>query len=241
MTFYDLSFQSPLQNLLCDEMLLRLVEKQGSDDILRFWESPSYFVVLGLAGKVENDVNMDACRRDNIPVMRRMSGGGTVVQGPGCLNFSFILSKKKDPDLNDLHRSYRKILGTILEALTQLDVHADFFPLSDLALIADHKKFSGNAQRRLRDTILHHGTILYRFDLSRIDAYLKQPKAMPEYRRQRSHPDFVTNIHIDPYRLKRVLKEKFLVSRCVDALSNELAQQFEHMTGRIALNFNIQI
>lgn len=203
MILYDLSFQSPLENLICDDMFLKRAEKDGfKDDVLRLWESPVPFVVLGRAGKVEEDVNTDSCRQDNVEIFHRSSGGGTVVQGSGCLNFSFILSKENDQDLNDLHRSYQKILGQIIGVLKHLGVEAEVYPISDLALSSTKKKFSGNAQRRLRRNILHHGTILYQFDLHLIEKYLKTPKSMPEYRFKRSHLNFVDNINVDSQRIK---------------------------------------
>jgi lipoate-protein ligase A len=62
-----------------------------SDGILRFWESAEYFVVVGYANKVTAEVNQAACAEMNVPILRRCSGGGTVLQGPGCLNYSLIL------------------------------------------------------------------------------------------------------------------------------------------------------
>ena len=59
-------------------------------------------------------------------------------------------------------------------------------------------KFSGNAQRRRRHALVFHGTILYGFDLSLIDALLKFPSAQPEYRASRSHSEFVRNISAAP-------------------------------------------
>src|ERR1035437_4440005 len=62
-----------------------------SDGILRFWESAEYFVVVGYANKVTAEVNQAACAEMNVPILRRCSGGGTVLQGPGNLNYSLIL------------------------------------------------------------------------------------------------------------------------------------------------------
>jgi lipoate-protein ligase A len=216
MTIQDLSFPDPQQNLDKDEELLRLAEKTStlpeSVEVLRFWESPAVFVVLGRAGKEGEDVDLDACRRDQVPVLRRSSGGGTVVQGPGCLNFSFILSKSRHPELAAINRSYQVILEQVLKALKTLGIDGEFRPVCDLVLKRTEKKFSGNAQRRGREFILHHGTILYDFDLDLISRYLKMPPKMPEYRRKRPHADFVTNIPARPADIKRVLAQAFDIS-----------------------------
>src|SRR3989338_2273939 len=110
MVLKDISFPSPQENILFDEALLALAEQGKGGEVLRFWESLTTFIVLGRIGKVEEDIYIENVARDEVMVLRRSSGGGTVVQGKGCLNFSLILVKDRDPSLNDLRKSYRDIL-----------------------------------------------------------------------------------------------------------------------------------
>ena len=91
MKLCDLTLASPEENLACDEALLDFCEAGQSEEILRFWEPARYFVVLGYANKVAREVNLPFCRANGIPVLRRCTGGGTVLQGPGVLNYSLIL------------------------------------------------------------------------------------------------------------------------------------------------------
>lgn len=209
MILKDISLDSPEANILLDEALFVSAEKFSGGEVLRFWESPKPFVVLGRIGKAGEDVNAAAVRKDNIPVLRRTSGGGTVVQGPGCLNYTLVLDKDRDPAVNDLRRSYQWISDRIIDALSRQGVEAVFRPISDIALVSGEKKFSGNAQRRGKQFILHHGTVLYDFDLSLISKYLQMPKDIPEYRRERKHDDFVTNIPVNPQLFKQALAESF--------------------------------
>ena len=202
MRFEDVSFPDPQDNIAFDENLLRLADKEGAGPVVRFWESPRVFIVVGRIGKIEEDVRIKEAQADGVPILRRASGGGTVVQGPGCLNYALVLSKIQYHDLNDLRKSYEWISGKVIAALEPLGVKAVFKPISDIVLAGSEKKFSGNAQRRGRNFILHHGTILYDFDLSLITRYLTMPKDVPEYRKGRSHADFVTNIPIDPAAFK---------------------------------------
>ena len=65
-------------------------ERRGRE-VLRFWELPTLAVVLGSGGSVAIDVNVAACDADGVPILRRASGGGTVLLGPGCLCFSLVL------------------------------------------------------------------------------------------------------------------------------------------------------
>ena len=191
-----------------DDELLRQAEN-GAGEGLRFWESASYFIVLGRTGIIEDDVHIEVAASDNIPVLRRTSGGGTVLQGPGCLNFSVILSKKSNPALESISGSYRFILERVIAALALLGVEAVFRPVCDLVLQSTDQKFSGNAQRRGRDFILHHGTILYDFDLALVGKYLKIPKKMPDYRKARTHSAFVTNIPVNPEAVRMAIASQF--------------------------------
>ena len=60
--------------------------------MLRFWEPNKPFVVVGYANQAAREVDLEACRKLGIPVFRRCTGGGTVLQGPGCLNYSLDLA-----------------------------------------------------------------------------------------------------------------------------------------------------
>lgn len=111
MRVYDHTFASPEENLAFDDQLL-----ESSCEALRFWESSVAFVVLGSSGRIEDEVNLNACEA-GIPVLRRSSGGGTVVQGLGCLNYAFVLSLDVRPELLNVGGSYSIILNRIVRAL----------------------------------------------------------------------------------------------------------------------------
>ena len=220
----DITLSTPAENILYDEVLLRRADAGEAGPVLRLWESDSVFIVLGKIGKPEEELCLSFVREDGIPVLRRSSGGGTVVQGPGCLNFSLVLAKDEDTRLNDLRLSYRVILESIVAALGHVGVRAQFYPTCDLALIDSDKKISGNAQRRGRRFILHHGTILYNFDLSLISRYLAMPKDIPDYRQGRAHEAFVANADVTKDELRQALLTQFHVTdRTVSLTSAEAA------------------
>src|SRR5205823_14828569 len=91
MKCFDLTLPTPEENLACDEALLDSCEEGRSDELLRFWQPAQYFVVLGYSNKVSTEVKLPFCGENRIPVLRRCTGGGTVLQGPGVLNYSLIL------------------------------------------------------------------------------------------------------------------------------------------------------
>jgi lipoate-protein ligase A len=91
MKHFDLTLPSPAENLACDEALLNWCEDGGGEEIIRFWELAETFVVVGYANRVATEVNVAACKARGIPILRRCSGGGTVLQGAGCLNYTLVL------------------------------------------------------------------------------------------------------------------------------------------------------
>ncbi|MGE0269214.1 MAG: biotin/lipoate A/B protein ligase family protein [Candidatus Omnitrophota bacterium] len=233
MILRDISFELPEENILFDEVLLQLAEEGRNSDVLRFWESKRCFIVLGRIGRVEEEINREQVKAGHIPVLRRSSGGGTVLQGPGCLNYSLILSKRDNQDVVDLKRSYQYILGKVVNAFKSEGFMAVYLPISDIASEQSLRKFSGNAQKRGRDFILHHGTVLYDFNLDLIERYLSMPKDMPEYRKNRGHLDFVQNIPLGPDRIKEALVREFKANHSQD---NVDGQEDERMKQLLLIN-----
>lgn len=191
MRLLEHSYDSPAENLALDEALLDEAEAGRGEETLRFWTSPAYFVVLGLSQAVDEHVLRDACEEDSVPILRRCSAGGCVLQGPGCLNYSLVLRTDR-AGCETIHSSYRTILGALAEAIGTLGLAAAPAGISDLAIAG--RKISGSAQRRRRNFFLHHGTLLHGMDLKRCARYLREPADQPVYREQREHLSFITNI-----------------------------------------------
>jgi lipoate-protein ligase A len=201
MKLLDYTLPAAAANVALDEALLVAAE-EGGGEVLRLWELGTYAVVVGSGGSVPIDVNRPACAADGIPIVRRASGGGTVVLGPRCLCYTLVLSYEHAPRLNEIPASNRYILGRVVRALESVVVAA-VEGTSDLAVSG--VKFSGNAQQRKRRAFLHHGTLLCGFDLARVSRYLNAPERQPEYRRDRPHAEFVANLPISVEEAKRLL------------------------------------
>lgn len=209
MRLLDISFRSPAENIAFDEVLLDAAETRRSGETLRFWESPKPFVVVGVSQAVRQQVDSRACEKDGIAILRRCSAGGSVLQGPGCLNYSLILAREGRSDLRTIRGSYCYILERLCEAFRNRGLSVRHTGTSDLSLRG--KKISGNAQRRRRRFILHHGTILHNLDPEAMERYLREPPETerPKYRGTRTHRGFVRNVPMDPPRIQNVVCEAF--------------------------------
>ena len=196
------------QLLALDEAALDHVDEFGGSGLLWFWESPSHWVVVGYGQSIAREVHVEACNRDSIPIYRRCSGGGTVVQGPGCLNYGLALPIGLDPDLESITGAnrwimerQRRALAGLLQGNVTIEGHTD--------LAVDGRKFSGNAQRRKRTALLFHGTFLHHFELPLISRWLAFPSAQPGYRSSRDHLDFVTNTGLDSEAIRTAVQAEW--------------------------------
>ena len=177
----EFNCESPEANIAWDDVMLAREE-----ETFRLWESPVPFVVLGRSGRVSEEVYAEA----GVPVLRRSSGGGTVLQGPGCLNYTFVLSMARRPELLSVADSYCVLLRLLVRMLGLPGLS-----ISGSDILLNGKKVSGNAQRRTRGWLLHHGTLLYEaMDLSAVSRVLREPVRRPEHRGERTHAEFLTTL-----------------------------------------------
>jgi lipoate-protein ligase A len=155
--------------------------------------------------------------------VRRSSGGGTVLLGAGCLLYSLILSYERTPLLRTVNSSNRYILNRIGQALSDAHPGIEFAGTSDLAI--GGRKFSGNAQQRKQRHLLHHGTLLYDFDLALVGRYVRLPKRQPSYRHGRNHVDFLLNLSVSVSDLKAALRHSFGAQEPLTASPRDLVNQ----------------
>ncbi len=173
---------SPYFNLALEEYILKHFE----EECFMLWQdAPS--VIVGKNQNALSEINADYVRENNIPVVRRLSGGGAVFHDLGNLNFTFIQN-----DMEDSFIDFKKFTQPIIEALKKLGVAAEHSGRNDLVI--DGKKFSGNAQYKYRNRILHHGTLLFSSNITDLSASLNVNKSKFEDKAVKSVESRVTNI-----------------------------------------------
>jgi len=239
MKYIDLTLPTPQANLACDEVLLDSCEQGDAPEILRFWEPHEPFVVIGYANKVATEVSLPACQAHNISVLRRCSGGGTVLQGPGCLNYTLILRIRLRDALQSITGTNRFILQRHREALAAVtDEVITINGSSDLTI--GRRKFSGNAQRRKRHCLLFHGTFLLQFDIPLMERFLTMPTKQPDYRQTRSHTDFLLNLNVPAGAVKSALQRAWNASGALaDDLSEAIATLAQQKYSTNEWNFKL--
>ncbi len=172
----------PYFNLAAEEYFL----KNFQENFFMLWRSQPTVVV----GKHQNalaEINHDFIHAHQIPVARRLSGGGTVFHDLGNLNFTFIRNVEKIQEVN-----FKVFTFPIVEALKTLGVEAYTTGRNDLQI--DGKKISGNAEHVHRNRVLHHGTLLFNSQLDALKGALKVDLSKFEDKAVQSNRSEVTNI-----------------------------------------------
>ena len=207
----------PYFNLATEEFVL----KEIADDSFMLWRNAPSIIV----GKHQNtlaEINVEYVKKNNIPVVRRLSGGGAVFHDLGNLNFTFIQTGK-----SDLLVDFRKFTQPILDVLLKLGIDARFEGRNDLTI--EGKKFSGNAEHIWKNRVLHHGTLLFSAqmaDLSQalnVDPLKFQDKAVKSVRSR------VTNIGLhlkEPMDVMNFanLIEEHIIAMYPDSVPYELSE-----------------
>lgn len=200
---------NPYFNLALEEYFVKY--KDLGEDILILWQNEPVIVV----GKNQNtyeELDLEYVDKNNIKVVRRLSGGGAVYHDLGNLNFTIIKNKSK------LHKNDFSFFSLpVVSCLNKLGVKATFSGRNDILI--DGKKFSGNSQYFHKEKLLHHGTILFSSDLTILSKALKVKKEKFESKGIKSVKSRVTNIseHIDKglslIKFKDMLIQCFFESR----------------------------
>jgi lipoate-protein ligase A len=194
----------PFYNLAVEEILL----KYSQYEFLILGINSSS-VIIGKHQVAHRETDTRFVTGNCIPVIRRISGGGTVYHDPGNLNFTFILNSEKGRQVD-----FRKYTLPVINFLASLGVDAKFEGKNDLKV--DGLKISGNAEHVYRNRVLHHGTLLYDSDLNMLRGSLRKDTGKYLSRAVSSNPSKVTNLKAI---LKDSLKDLFSTHAVSDSVN----------------------
>jgi lipoate---protein ligase len=168
-------------------------------------------IVMGISGISENLLHIPLVQRDKIPVIRRFSGGGTVIVDEETLFITFIFSKQAI-DVSPFPESIMRWSANLYKDSWKIPG----FDLLENDYVIRDKKCGGNAQYIQKDRWLHHTSFLWDYKEENM-AYLQLPSKRPKYRLDRAHQDFLcslknhTSIPESIEKLKRSLEKQFKV------------------------------
>ena len=162
---------SPALNQSLEEILTDRVGSGIRNPTIRFWGWDRSCVVLGRFQSVRNEVDLEAAERENVDLVRRITGGGAMfIEPEGAITYSVYAPADMVADLEIL-QSYRFFDAWVVEALRCLDVEAWYQPINDI--VSSGGKIGGAAQARRGAGVLHHTTMAYDMNTQRMLAVLR--------------------------------------------------------------------
>ena len=179
--FYISHTVDPYVNLATEKILFDTVDNETV--ILYLWQNQST-VVIGKNQNAFSECRTELLAKECGTLARRLSGGGAVFHDLGNLNFTFISSA----DNLDVTTN----MEVIRQACLLAGITAELSGRNDI--LADNRKFSGNAFYNSSGRSYHHGTILIGADMQRLDRYLTPPKAKLESKGIKSVRSRVVNL-----------------------------------------------
>ncbi len=156
---------NPMFNLALEEWLFTQLSPQDEGYFLLWHNAPC--IIVGRHQNTHQEINKTLVENHNLPVVRRMTGGGAVYHDLGNVNFSFIRPLTQD-EKNGI--DFATFLNPMVEALQSAGIKATFSSRNDITV--GEKKISGSAQLRRSGKVLHHGTLLVHLDLDMLGAVL---------------------------------------------------------------------
>lgn len=196
------NIHDPSVNLAIEEFILRYLD-QNETYLLFYINDPS--IIIGKNQNTIEEINTDVVERENIYVIRRLSGGGAVYHDRGNLNFSFITK-----DDGDNFHNFKRFTDPVVSALRDMGVNAELSGRNDL--MADGKKISGNAQFASKGRMFSHGTLMFDSNIEDVVRALNVKMEKIESKGIKSIRNRVANIkdYLDEPMTIEVFKEKIL-------------------------------
>lgn len=196
-----------LEQLRIEEALLRA--DKGNWCLVNTGAPPA--IVMGISGKPHALLDIEKVKRDGVPVIKRFSGGGTVYIDPKTVFVTFICNSDAvsvPPQPKPILEWSEKLYQPLFKG----------FKARENDYVLGEKKFGGNAQYIQKGRWLHHTSFLWDYDPAKME-YLLMPERRPQYRRDRSHGDFLCTL-----RSQFAQKEEFVHALCARMTSFFIAE-----------------
>ena len=169
---------SAAMNMAIDHAVYESVANERDFPTIRFYKWVNSSVSLG-AYQNPKEINLDACKKHNIGVVRRMTGGRAVFHDRADFTYSVIAPIRVFK--YSIENAYREICSWIINALNDFGINASLENKNDI--IVNGKKISGNAAKLMNKGIyLQHGTLIYDIDFDMMPKVLNISKEIVKER-----------------------------------------------------------
>ncbi|MDP3451416.1 MAG: hypothetical protein Q8R90_00550 [Bacteroidales bacterium] len=172
-------------------------EVMNSDSLFDFyiWQPDKIYIVLGRANSIEKSVFSEIAQRDGVRILKRDTGGESVVLSPSMLVFSSKITLLKPEKPGNI---FRLINEQLINSFLKIGIESLYSKgISDISV--NNKKILGSSMYLKGKVLFYHAVLNINEDVSLISKYLKHPTREPDYREGRAHNEFVTSLYSEGY------------------------------------------
>lgn len=223
--FIDTGFNDAFTNMAIDEAILQHCRVPT----LRVYGWRPTAISVGYNQNVQREINIDYCKKNNIEIVRRLTGGKAVFHDKE-ITYSFILPENNGLLPFEINESYKIIANALVIALKKIGIGAEIRKVSErietpvcfnssnwYELLVGGRKISGSAQRRMDGKILQHGPILIDFDYNKNNSMFNSDNNF----------DNIENLKNRITSLKRELKKEINYNELAKAIKSGFKKNFD--------------
>lgn len=220
-------------NMAIDEALL-----YSGKPTLRFYKWKPSAISIGYFQSMEEEVNLEECKRQGVDVVRRVTGGGAVYHDEeGEITYSLVCPQHLLPD--KILGSYKIVCSSIAHGLGYLGIEAKHAGINDI--VVNDKKISGSAQTRKHGNVLQHGTILLKVNVKKMFSLLKVSKEKISDKEIKSVEERVSSIEKEVGKVSeedvidaviKGFKEKMGIELYNDQMDEKEIEMMERLRGK---------
>lgn len=204
-------------NMAIDRAELVAISKGKAPPTVRFftWEPPA--ISIGYFQSLEEEVDLDVCKKYGVDYVRRITGGGAVFHDKE-LTYSIVIPEDHFQIPKNIMESYSRICGALIKGLKQLGIESRYVPINDI--VTNGKKISGNAQTRKAKTVLQHGTIIMDVDVEKMFSLLKVPN-------EKIRDKLISDVKQRVTSIKKILGEDIGFTNVAEAMKIGFEEEFD--------------
>ncbi len=169
----DTDIADPFYVTAADEAISQARKEKKVENTLHFYRRNPAAVSIGRSRKIHEDINLDECLKNNVKIVRRTTGGGTIYTDKQCLIYSLVFNREGE-ELKSSQDIFENVCKSIVNTLERFDIDTVYKPPNDILL--NGKKISGSAQIKKDNIVLIHGTLLLDTNLELMYTVLKKSK-----------------------------------------------------------------
>lgn len=209
---------SAAMNMAIDHAIYESVANEREKPTIRFYKWTNSSISLG-AYQNQNEINLDACKKHNVEVVRRMTGGRAVLHDKVDFTYSVVAPIRVFG--YSIENAYKQICSPIINALQDMDINAALENKNDI--MVEGRKISGNASKAMdKGVYLQHGTLIYDIDFDVMPEVLNITNEMVEQK----VTSVLQNKNLSQEEVYEILRRNFIENKEIKA---ENISKFELM------------